>query len=138
MKHGDRVFLAHGPKVLAGMIVLAPPNQESLVVMFDGMITGHVGSMPLRLDDGVYRSLIDGAAVLVTAEPPPPLTPSEYRCEACAGVFARPRDDDEAWADAEARWPGLKREEAALICEDCKARLVAKGMPARASDVRDG
>jgi hypothetical protein len=55
-------------RTVPGFIVLASGNRKSLVIEFEAMLAGHVGTMPLfQDDDGIYRSLISG--VEVTLEP---------------------------------------------------------------------
>lgn len=66
MKRGDFVKLSRGDQQVEGMIVLASDNGGSLMVMFDGMIGGYVGMIPLlRNDDGSYQGIIDGAIIHV-------------------------------------------------------------------------
>lgn len=66
MKRGDFVWIERGPMRMKAMVVLASGNGVSLMVMFDGMFCGYVGSMPLlKHDDGVYYDLMEERPVKV-------------------------------------------------------------------------
>jgi hypothetical protein len=66
MKTGDRVVISYGEVAVTGVVVICSSNQQSLFVQFDGMLGGHVGAMPLLMDQaGVYRSIINNLAVTV-------------------------------------------------------------------------
>jgi hypothetical protein len=70
VKAGDQVELVCGERRLRGQVEIASANQRSLAVVFDGVLAGHVGMMPLLLDDaGVYRSIVTGDAVEVRSLP---------------------------------------------------------------------
>jgi hypothetical protein len=66
MKRGDKITIEHAGRIVLGMVLLASSNGKSLMLGFDGIIEGHVGSMPvLRDDDGSYRSIMSGCNVKV-------------------------------------------------------------------------
>lgn len=66
LQRGDFVRIDSGADVIDAMVTLASPNGRSLIVMFDGMVGGFVGSMPLSLhDDGQWRAL-DGMPLRLT------------------------------------------------------------------------
>jgi len=64
---GDFVMLEFKGRCLRAMVVLASQNGDSLMAMFDGMLGGYVGMMPIRrCDDGEYRDVMKGEIVKVT------------------------------------------------------------------------
>jgi hypothetical protein len=51
-------------------VELASSNGKSLALVFEAIIDGHVGMMPVLLDDdGVYRSIVNGVAVKINRAP---------------------------------------------------------------------
>jgi hypothetical protein len=57
-KTGDRVIVDCEGAAYAGQVLFASQNGKSLFLEFDAMIAGHVGQMPVLLDDdGVFRSI---------------------------------------------------------------------------------
>jgi hypothetical protein len=66
LKTGDHVWIDFDGRKVEGKIVMASENERSLMLAFDAMLGGHVGMMPVLLeDDGVYRSIVTGKAVAV-------------------------------------------------------------------------
>jgi hypothetical protein len=63
---GDFVEIACGDRTLDGMVTLASPNGQSLIVMFDGMLDGHVGVMPLHWHNEGFIALLTGTPVTLT------------------------------------------------------------------------
>lgn len=51
--------------------------------------------------------------------------PGTFRCEHCGGVFDKGRSDEEARAEAQALFPGLRQEDAAVVCDDCHREFMA-------------
>lgn len=52
---------------MEAFVTLASSNEQSLMVMFDGMFMGYVGMMPLLKEkSGPYRDLVKGREVKVT------------------------------------------------------------------------
>ena len=49
-----------------------------------------------------------------------------YRCERCGGVFEETRSDDEAQAEAAAKWPTVPMEDMAEVCDDCYQLLMRR------------
>lgn len=43
----------------------------------------------------------------------------EYVCAMCGGTFQKGVADSEAMTEANGYWPDLKKEDAAIICDDC-------------------
>jgi hypothetical protein len=67
MKTGDPIWIEHDGRTVEGTILLASENERSLVVGFEAMLGGHLGMMPVLLDEhGYYRSIITGEAVTIT------------------------------------------------------------------------
>lgn len=65
LRRGDFVTITGGGKTMEAMVGIASENGVSLVVLFDGMITGHVGAMPLLKDGETYRSIMDNTIVTI-------------------------------------------------------------------------
>jgi len=42
-----------------------------------------------------------------------------YTCAICGKEYNRGVDDEVAMAEANEYWPGLKQEDAAIVCDDC-------------------
>jgi hypothetical protein len=65
-KTGDRVMIGYAGSQVEGVVKLASENGKSLALVFDAMLGGYVGMMPvLQGDDGVFRDLIQQEPVLV-------------------------------------------------------------------------
>lgn len=65
-RRGEFVVIYCGApaRKLDGMIGLASPNGESLIVFFDGILDSCVGAIPLFLgSDDVYRNVMTGHAI---------------------------------------------------------------------------
>lgn len=67
VKRGDFVWIEREGQRVQAMVVLASENQDSLMLMFDAMFQGYAGMMPLLREDGVYRDLINGWEIAVSA-----------------------------------------------------------------------
>ena len=66
MKRGDVVRLVHEGVSVDAFVALASENGASLLVMFDALLDGCVGSMPLyRGGDGQYRNIMTGTPITV-------------------------------------------------------------------------
>jgi hypothetical protein len=65
MKTGDRVKITYKGRTVEGRVVLASKNQQSLMLGFDAMLGGYVGTMPVLMDlmEDTYRDLIEGEEV---------------------------------------------------------------------------
>jgi hypothetical protein len=64
LQRGDVVQITAGDQVVNAMVVLASPNGKSLMVMFEAIIDGHVGQMPLFRDEsGGYVAVITGRQI---------------------------------------------------------------------------
>ncbi|MBK3333534.1 hypothetical protein [Burkholderia pseudomallei] len=74
-KRGDWVHLECDGHTLPAMVLLASANGKSLMLGFDAVIDGHVGTMPvLRSDDGMtYVSIVTGIEVHIR-----PAAPHEF------------------------------------------------------------
>lgn len=62
-KRGDFVEITAGDRTVDAMVTLASPCGKSLFVMFDAMLDGHVGAMPLLADGDGFVSIITGRRV---------------------------------------------------------------------------
>jgi hypothetical protein len=67
---GDAISVGWGDatvqETVPGSILLASANARSLVIEFDAILGGYVGTMPLlQDDDGVYRTLGMGEVVKI-------------------------------------------------------------------------
>jgi hypothetical protein len=70
MKTGDLVLIGCDDRSVEGRVILASDNGKSLMLGFEAILGGHVGMMPVLLQDGVYRSIITGEAVAVVPRSP--------------------------------------------------------------------
>jgi antitoxin (DNA-binding transcriptional repressor) of toxin-antitoxin stability system len=69
-KAGDAVIITCDGRTVAGVVSLASPNGVSLILMFEALLHGHAGYMPvLKHDDGVFRSLIGAHPVQIDPRP---------------------------------------------------------------------
>lgn len=73
-REGDAVRVVHDGKSVTGLVTMASENGISLVVAFDDMLGGHVGSMPLLWHDGEFRSLFCGKPTELHDPGPPPMS----------------------------------------------------------------
>jgi hypothetical protein len=62
-QRGDFVEASADGKTVKGMVTLASPNGQSLIIMFDDMLDGHVGMMALSGDGRGFVSLMTGTPV---------------------------------------------------------------------------
>jgi hypothetical protein len=63
-KKGDFVRVTCDGRTVEGMVTMASPNGRSLVLMFEALLAGHAGKMPvLQHDDGSFCALLNGAPV---------------------------------------------------------------------------
>lgn len=46
-----------------------------------------------------------------------------FVCANCHGTFAKVWSDEQAWAEADERWPGMPEDQLAVICDDCYRRF---------------
>lgn len=65
MKTGDTVTIICQGESYRAQIILASPNEVSLMLSFEAIIDGHVGMMPVLKEDGVYRSIMTGTEIEV-------------------------------------------------------------------------
>lgn len=64
---GDVVIANNGQRTVEARVILASPNGRSLMLVWaDGILGGHVGTMPVLYKDGGYRALIDGMPMTLT------------------------------------------------------------------------
>jgi hypothetical protein len=60
LNKGDTLILGCKGEQFLATVSLASPNGKSLVVLFNAMIDGHLGMMPVTVDErGDYCSLIN-------------------------------------------------------------------------------
>ena len=58
MKTGQAVRITCAGRTVDGTVALASSNGRSLVLIFEAVLDGHAGMMPVsRHDDGSYRAL---------------------------------------------------------------------------------
>lgn len=70
MKTGDDVVIECQGWTIPGTVTLASPNGVSLILSFEAILDGHVGMMPVLLnDDGEYRSIMTGVLVKLKYQP---------------------------------------------------------------------
>lgn len=67
LRRGDfvRVRVEGDDRTVDAMVVLASANGASVMIMFDGLLDGCVGMMPLlrQPDDADYRNVMTGRAI---------------------------------------------------------------------------
>jgi hypothetical protein len=68
-RRGEFVWVTYRGKLTKAMATLVSGNGESAVIMFDEMLGGHVGAMPIRWSNGQYESLIENEPLVVTPYP---------------------------------------------------------------------
>jgi hypothetical protein len=67
-RRGDRVLISIGSDRTPGVVILGSDNGKSLMLQFEAILHGHVGMMPLILeDDGCFRSIVTWEVVELTA-----------------------------------------------------------------------
>lgn len=64
-QRGDFVEITADDRTVDGMVTLASPCGKSLIVMFDAMLDGHVGAMPLVGDVDGFVALMTGNRVML-------------------------------------------------------------------------
>lgn len=64
LRRGDHVWATYDGKTVEAMVTLASSNGKSLIIMFEAMLGGHVGAMPVSmLSDGSFQSLMEGRPI---------------------------------------------------------------------------
>jgi hypothetical protein len=66
MKDGDDILIVCEGRTLPAKVVMISTNQVAALIAFEGILGGHVGSMPVQRwnkDLGLYRSIINGTEV---------------------------------------------------------------------------
>jgi DNA-directed RNA polymerase subunit RPC12/RpoP len=51
----------------------------------------------------------------------------KYECSMCGGTFITDRSNDEAVAEAKARFGRAEKEHTKVVCDDCYQRVVVQG-----------
>jgi hypothetical protein len=65
---GDRCIITADGNTVDARVILASPNGRSLMLEFDAILLGHVGTMPvLAGEDDVFRSIVTGDEVTLSA-----------------------------------------------------------------------
>lgn len=74
LQRGEFVTLTYLGQTRPGFVALASLNGWSVIVMFDGMLGGYAGTMPLAwaVEGGEYHDLICGHPVGVVRRPRDP------------------------------------------------------------------
>lgn len=66
LKRGDFVRATYAGKTVDAMVTLVSPNGKSVFIMFDAMLGGHVGAMPIsQEDDGTYVSVLEQLPIAI-------------------------------------------------------------------------
>lgn len=65
MRRGDFVLIVTAERTIDAMVTLASANGRSLVLMFDGILGGWVGAMPVFQNEHGEWSALDGMTVLI-------------------------------------------------------------------------
>lgn len=65
MKTGDRVWIKYEGREIEGAIAVASQNGKSLALIFDAMLGGYVGMMPIVEHRGGFIDLVQGKPVEV-------------------------------------------------------------------------
>lgn len=63
---GDRVEICYVGRTVDGVVLLASPNSQSLMLGFEAILGGYVGMMPVLYEDGKFRDLINDQLVQIT------------------------------------------------------------------------
>ena len=67
---GQFVWVTFEGRTVAAMVGLAAPNGESAILLFEGILGGYVGMMPIAWQEtGEYADLLTGRPVVVTPYP---------------------------------------------------------------------
>lgn len=67
---GDLVQIEFAGRCVDGAVQLASPNGRSLMLVFEAVLGGYVGSMPvLATDDAHFADLVTGQSVSIRARP---------------------------------------------------------------------
>lgn len=67
LRTGDAVFIQCAGAHVPGTVLLASSNGKSLMLAFDGLLDGHLGMMPVLMNEhGEYHALATDAVVKVT------------------------------------------------------------------------
>ncbi len=64
-QRGERVLIRAGRQVMAGEVLLASGNGQSIAVGYDGMVAGCVNVLPLLWDpgSGTFRTIVNQEAI---------------------------------------------------------------------------
>ena len=55
--------------------------------------------------------------------PQAPLKANEYQCALCKGVFNFGWSEEEATIELEKNFPGITKEDCAIVCDDCYKQM---------------
>jgi len=66
-QRGERVLIRDGRQVIAGEVLLASGNGQSIAVGYDGMVAGCVKVLPLLWDPGAsaFRTIVNQEIIVV-------------------------------------------------------------------------
>lgn len=56
LKRGDHVWITYDGQTLPALVGIASPNGRAAMLMFDGILGGYVGTMPVFADDADLSS----------------------------------------------------------------------------------
>lgn len=63
---GAFVHVTFAQRTITAMVTLASDKGHSLILMFEGILGGYVGMMPVLWQDGAYRDLVQHDVVVIT------------------------------------------------------------------------
>jgi len=46
-----------------------------------------------------------------------------YRCSVCGNKYRKTRSDRKAMREAQKFWPGIKKEDCGIVCDDCYQKI---------------
>ena len=115
----------HAGQVERGIAELRRKIQSACAVAM-GMPESYVWPQPAaewQWQPGeIDRIFLNARAAEVTCA----LPPNFYRCSECRVSYEKGRDDAEAYAESDALFPNSKREELAIVCDDCWRRIMGR------------
>jgi hypothetical protein len=70
LRTGDPVTIGYDGRTVPGVVKLASPNGQSLMLEFEAVLRGHLGMMPVLGDGaGGFRDLMHGQPVTLARRP---------------------------------------------------------------------
>jgi hypothetical protein len=67
---GDQVMITYRGRTVPGAVMFGSSNGKSLMLTFEAILDGHVGMMPVLVnDDGSIEALMTGSLILLARRP---------------------------------------------------------------------